>query len=172
MPVVIHKGRDNFVHDNVFIGDQTAVALSIGQMHTVEEYGADAPSKSYDVRQTVRTYQTVFDNIAQYPEYRAGVEFWSPVVLNYHIDYDRTDDPNFIMIPINTITNNVHINEKATFTGPPVGDKYLLQYTVVENNRGYTLSENPCFVNPTLGDYRIRDGAGVMDIEFEKIGRY
>jgi hypothetical protein len=28
------------------------------------------------------------------------------------------------------------------------------------------------FVNPTLGDYRIREGADFPDIEFEKIGRY
>ncbi|MBR3639856.1 MAG: right-handed parallel beta-helix repeat-containing protein, partial [Clostridia bacterium] len=65
-PVVIHKGRDNFVHDNVFIRESTAVSLSIGQMHAVEEYGTDAPAKSYDVRQTTRSYQTVFDNMAAY----------------------------------------------------------------------------------------------------------
>ena len=172
LPVVIHKGRDNFVHDNVFIREQTAVSLSIGQMHAVEEYGTDAPAKSYDVRQTTRSYQTVFDNMAAYPEYLAGIEKWCPELLNYHLDYSRTDDPNFVMSPVNTVTNNVHINEKASFTGPPTSAKYLFKYTVVEGNRGFTLEENPFFVNPTVGDYRLKDGAGIMDIEIEHIGRY
>ena len=171
-PVVIHKGRDNYVHDNVFIGDQTAVSLSIGLMHAVEEYGTDAPAKSYDVRQATRAYQTAFDNIEAYPEYRAGVEKWSPEVLNYHLDYSRTDDPNFALNPVNIIKNNVHFNSKKTCTEPPIGDKYLYKYTVVENNRAFSLDENPFFVNPTVGDYRLKDGAGITDIEFEKIGRY
>ncbi|MBR7034102.1 MAG: S-layer homology domain-containing protein [Clostridia bacterium] len=171
-PVVIHKGRDNFVHDNVFIRESTAVSLSIGQMHAVEEYGTDAPAKSYDVRQTTRSYQAVFDNMAAYPEYLAGIEKWCPELLNYHLDYSRTDDPNFVMSPVNTIKNNVHINSKASFTEQPTADKYLNKYTVVEGNRGFTTDENPFFVNPTVGDYRLKDGAGIMDIEIENIGRY
>ena len=45
-------------------------------------------------------------------------------------------------------------------------------YGVYEGNILYSLSENPCFVNPYLGDYRIVEGSGAPEIYFEKIGRY
>jgi len=32
--------------------------------------------------------------------------------------------------------------------------------------------ENPLFVNPTFGDYRIREDADFANIPYEKIGRY
>ena len=51
-------------------------------------------------------------------------------------------------------------------------DKYHKRYITVSGLRGFTLEENPLFVNPTLGDYRIREGVDFPDIEFEKIGRY
>ena len=59
-------------------------------------------------------------------------------------------------------------------SGDPVEYKdIVLRYSTVENNRGISLKENPLFVNPTLGDYRIRDDVtDFPDIEFEKIGRY
>ena len=119
----------------------------------------------------MRTYQTVFDNIAQYPEYRAGVEYWSPEVLNYHIDYDRTDDPNFIFNSVNTFARNVYINLGGR-KGEFADNELILKYLTVEDERAYTADENPFFVNPTLGDYRIREGADFADIHFEEIGRY
>ena len=42
----------------------------------------------------------------------------------------------------------------------------------MENNRAYGLDENPFFVNPTIGDYRIKEGADCPDFPFEEIGRY
>ena len=45
-------------------------------------------------------------------------------------------------------------------------------YATAEGNAAYGLDENPVFVNPTLGDYRIRDGVDFPDFHFEKIGRY
>ena len=44
--------------------------------------------------------------------------------------------------------------------------------TVGENNIECTNKENPIFVNPSIGDYRIRDGVDFYDIPYEKIGRY
>ena len=43
---------------------------------------------------------------------------------------------------------------------------------VGENNVMYSLDENPLFVNPSIGDYRIREGVDFYDIPYEKIGRY
>ena len=50
--------------------------------------------------------------------------------------------------------------------------KYELIYTTYEDEAAYTYAENPIFVNPTLGDYRIKDGVDFPDIRFEDIGRY
>ena len=42
----------------------------------------------------------------------------------------------------------------------------------MENSAAYPLTENPFFVDPTHGDYRLRDDADFMDIPVEQIGRY
>ncbi|MBQ2469077.1 MAG: hypothetical protein II503_05265, partial [Clostridia bacterium] len=60
-------------------------------------------------------------------------------------------------------------------TGKPGGisdDELILKYLTVTNETGFTLDENPLFVNPSRGDYRIRDGVDFPDIHFEEIGRY
>ena len=50
---------------------------------------------------------------------------------------------------------------------------YGLVFSDVGDNVDVTgLDENPIFVNPTVGDYRIRPGCGFFDIEIEKMGRY
>ena len=43
---------------------------------------------------------------------------------------------------------------------------------MIENNVGYTVEENPMFVNPTAGNYSLREGADFPDYHFEMIGRY
>ena len=56
-------------------------------------------------------------------------------------------------------------------SGYNVADE-IKQYGEVYDNTVFTEEENPLFVNPTIGDYRIRDDVDFPDIEFEKIGRY
>ena len=48
----------------------------------------------------------------------------------------------------------------------------LMRFATVGDNLGYSLGENPCFVNPTRGDYRVVDGSGFPDAHFELMGRY
>ena len=91
-------------------------------------------------------------------------------MLNYHLDYDNMDDRYFVMNPVNTLKDNVYIND--TGKTDVMGAKYTKIYVSVEGSRGYTFGENPMFVNPTVGDYRVTDGADFPDVEFEKIGRY
>ena len=42
----------------------------------------------------------------------------------------------------------------------------------VSGLRGYTLEENPFFVNPNKGDYRIDPEKSDIEIPYEMIGRY
>ena len=76
------------------------------------------------------------------------------------------NDPNFVLCPRNYIKDNLFV----TTHPDDVNDER--DYGVVEGNVGVTYGENPIFVNPTRGDYRIREGADFPDIQFEKIGRY
>ena len=169
-PVMLHLGRDNNVHDNVFIGNKTGVALSNGHRSVFDEVGVEQGLKDGDVRKALNAYTNLFKLIDKYPEYKAGVEVWSPEVLAYHFDYDNMDDVNFVFNPVNTIKDNVHINNAGKVD--ELTDKYHIMYITIEGLRGYTLDENPFFVNPTVGDYRIKGGADIADIQFEKIGRY
>ncbi|MBQ3901542.1 MAG: hypothetical protein II736_07470, partial [Clostridia bacterium] len=67
------------------------------------------------------------------------------------------------------ITGNREINKNGE---APFYDETLRKYSVIEDNLAYTPDENPLFVDPASGDYRIREGVDFPDIEFEKIGRY
>ena len=49
---------------------------------------------------------------------------------------------------------------------------YEERYVTCSGNRGFTFAENPMFVNPTIGDYRLRDGVDFFYIPFEEMGRY
>ena len=55
-----------------------------------------------------------------------------------------------------------------------IGDEFDFEKlgTVGENNMEYKKNENPMFVNPSIGDYRVIEGKGFYDIPYEKIGRY
>ena len=58
------------------------------------------------------------------------------------------------------------------FRSVRVYDEDATQYCNITPDTGYTLKENPFFVNPTIGDYRMRDDAEFSKIPFESIGRY
>ncbi len=46
------------------------------------------------------------------------------------------------------------------------------EHVIGENNVEYSLDENPFFVNPSIGDYSIREDADFHKIPYDKIGRY
>ena len=173
-PVMFHLGRDNSVHDNVFINTrpdgQEGVGISIGHRNTIEEIGYDEAIKGFPIDRTKMWWTNLFNLIETYPEYREGVEKWCPGILSVTLDESRMDDPEFYLNPVNSIIDNIYINPTAKVN--ELTDKYHKRYITVSGLRGFTLEENPLFVNPTLGDYRIREGVDFPDIEFEKIGRY
>ncbi len=68
-----------------------------------------------------------------------------------------------------SVYNNYAIGNCSHYIAEPVA-RFAIR---CENNVEVPFSENPLFVNPTLGDYRIRDDAeGIMKIPYEEIGRY
>ncbi|MBR6915381.1 MAG: S-layer homology domain-containing protein [Clostridia bacterium] len=168
-PVMIHLGRDNTVHDNVFI--HGGVGLSVGQRYEIDELGLEGAGKSGgEFRKTRSCWTKIFDLIETYPEYRAGIEKWCPEVLKYHLDYTRMNDRYFVMNPVNTVRDNVYINSSGN--ADTTMNKYELEYVSDTGGRGYTFEQNPMFVNPTKGDYRVLNTEEFPNIDFERIGRY
>ena len=165
---MIHNGRDNTVHDNIFISlyGWKGVSVSHGMRYDADAYGNDHVI-ALDI---TNQWRRVFDLIETYPEYRAGVEKWCPGILSVTLDESRMDDPEFYLNPVNSVTDCVYLNPEGKVN--EFTEKYQKQYMTVSGLRGYTLGENPFFVNPTLGDYRLADGADCPDIQFENIGRY
>ncbi len=176
-PVMIHKGRDNYVHDNVFICSYTnsGVGFSVGIREQIDAIGIEkaqtcSGGESWDIYQGRSLWGDVFRNIDQYPEYRAGIEKYCPEILGYHMDFTNMDDPDFVLNPVNTVNNNIHINPYGETAGLP-DSKYVQMYTTFEGNTAYTLEENPLFTDPTSGDYTVKSGTDT-DFRFEDIGRY
>ena len=91
-------------------------------------------------------------------------------MLNIHFDAERYEDPYFALNQTAVIKGNRFFNDSGEMAAET--REYVTAYTVFEDNGVYTIGENPVFVNPTLGDYRIRDGVDFPDYHFENIGRY
>ena len=76
-------------------------------------------------------------------------------------DIDFIINPSYCDISDNiTIGKENMINEDVSL------------FSKVESNLEYSIDENPVFVNPTLGDYSIREDADFFKIPFKEIGRY
>ncbi|MBR3423635.1 MAG: hypothetical protein IKG80_04010, partial [Clostridia bacterium] len=125
----------------------------------------------WGMRHGRRIWNELLDNVNNYPEYKKVVEERWPEMLKIHFDTDNIDDPCFALNQTTLIKDNVFVS-KFTEEELRTTRKYPLMYTTYENNAAYAWDENPIFVNPTLGDYRIRAGVDFPNIPFEEIGRY
>ncbi|MBR7033871.1 MAG: S-layer homology domain-containing protein, partial [Clostridia bacterium] len=163
-------GRDNVFRDNAVI--DCSCGWGTSTRTEIEEAGSPAAAEaggSWGIRYGKRTWGDLLEKLKD-PAYRAVVEEKWPEMLKIHLNYDDLDDPYLANNPVTYIKNNVYVNTEGK---TPVTDrKYELIYTTYENEKAYTYDENPIYVNPTLGDYRIRDGVDFPDIHFELIGRY
>ena len=159
---MIAGGRDNKFCDNAVIA--------------TEEYKGgvtilvDEPDESY-----YNKWVAFFYSVSNPDSPRARVyrERW-PDMFNVDINSDDPLDPNSWRAPNNTITGNVYFKYNAESGVDTMNhvEPDTAAVCTIENNSFYNTAENPIFVNPTLGDYRVRDGVDFPDIEFEKIGRY
>ena len=158
-------GRDNVLSDNVMIG--TNAGTAVGSMtediieNGLEGTGPWGLKGQWDV---------ILGYIETVPGYAEALEARRPGATHLLFDSADARDKAYFLAPTNTITGNLFINDDAA-------DKVVLvnnsgDYCTVEGNVAVTYAENPVFVNPTIGDYRIRDGVDFPDIHFEEIGRY
>ncbi len=168
---VVHEGRSNVFNDNVLIGD--GISVTSGIREYVEEAKAAGNLDAVSSHYYYRDWKRFFDTLEENPEMKAGFEKYYPDVLKLSLDLADVDSPYFVLNPCNEIHGNYffeqegkqHTEETITYSGS-------VKWCDIKDNRFFTLKENPIFVNPTKGDYRIREGVDFPDIEFEKIGRY
>ena len=159
--VMLHDTRTNFVHDNVSIR-----GLCAGLTASPCENPGDDTFKAY-----LNAWVNEMNYLNSYPVLKAGIiEKWGWIG---EVSLDPADmyDPKFILIPRNVVTGNISVTPEGKDAVECLWDRET-EFSTVENNVGYTEDENPGFVNPTLGDYRVKEGAGCPDVRFEKIGRY
>ena len=168
---VFSLGRDNVFRDNAVINGTYGWGTSTRvELDEIYESVADAEAHGcWGIKYGKRTWGDLLEKLKD-PAYRAVVEEKWPEMLLIHLDYDNLDDRYLANNQVTYIKNNVYVNNKGTV--PFTDRKYELIYTTYENEKAYTFNENPIYVNPTLGDYRIREGADFQDIHFALMGRY
>ena len=89
-------------------------------------------------------------------------------------DYKQYENPMCYVTPKSRYENNYTFNVKEAHGNNKYDlDDPSIKYSTVKNNvQDLSFDTNEFFVDPTHGNYKIKDGAKIMDIRFEKIGRY
>ena len=119
---------------------------------------------------TYKRWISIFRYFEYRPSLKAKVNEMWPGYFDITTDVEKWNTAEFCLNSSVTITGNVDINLTGTYK-----DDYpenVRKYSIIENNAAYAPDENPLFVHPSRGDYRIREGVDFPDIHFEEIGRY
>ena len=160
--------RNNvIVNPNRSIGTGCSYRTS-GTEQTEQNMAAGTPENIL-ASEYYRRWQSAFEFFETRPETKAQAEEMWPGYFDISLDLDDWQKPEFCMNASLVITGNVEINRTGAVAEY---DEIISKYSTIENNVGYTTEENPLFVNPTVGDYSIREDAGFPDYHFEEIGRY
>ena len=158
--IVFNGGRDNVVHDNVFI---KAAWISYGPgLYSLIEEGTPELVTEHD------NYKYLMNNLVK--EGEDGYDLWKerwPIMYAYNIDPSKVGEVECLFTTVHYLKNNYSFGNHPGGFGE-VGDKF----GVLENNLSFDLDENPIFTDPTHGDYSIREGVDFLDNQFYKIGRY
>ena len=168
--VVVHNGRDNVMHDNAVVNTSGNAAVFHATLSGMYADGAEPGVPTDGDLVVIEAWNKVFERYENNPALKANAMAQWPEIFDLTTDPERWDDPMFVLARNNTVTDNCFFNQKGDVGTDSA--EYVVKYSTISGNVGYTLNENPVFVNPTRGDYRIKDGAGFPDIRFELIGRY
>ena len=160
--LLMSGGRDNYICDNVFIytGTQSTAVWGWNKYGDMEE---DSVLDSWIGR------KESLDGLPRDNEELMAI--WRerhPTLFTMHFDFNNSDDINFEPNPSYCTFENNYAIGNCTIN---IEEK-VVRYGTVNGNLEFTLEENPIFVNPALGDYRIKEGADFHNIPFEQIGRY
>ncbi len=156
---VFNGGRDNVVHDNIFIKSGFLTYNS-------GVYGLVMDGKPEEVVNHANYQYLVNDRVN---EGEVGYDLWRerwPIMYNFNIDPDRIDEKECLFRMVNYLDNNYVIGDEVRF------NEVAQLFAEGENNVSFEETENPVFVDPTHGDYSIREDADFFKIPYKQIGRY
>ena len=156
--VIQNGGRDNYIYDNVFIHNG-----GIGYSMGLYGYYTDGKTDQIHTAEFYHRYMTAKPQ----PDEEGYEEWYARWPEIYDTSFDPADigSPNCIYTPLTHSSGNAGFDVNINSVGP--------EYVGVDDtNKNYTTKENPLFVNPSVGDYRIRDDVEFAKIPYEMIGRY
>ncbi|MBR7034103.1 MAG: S-layer homology domain-containing protein [Clostridia bacterium] len=156
-------GRDNAAIDNVFIGG----GIDVGSLVPGILEAGNAARSEFPINMHLGNWSRILSYCDTVPGYREELEKRRPGASTFSFDFNDPDDPNFFLAPVTTVRGNAFINSDGTVRAGAKSPEFL----ILEDNTAYGYDENPFFVNPTIGDYRVREGVD-LDLPFEQIGRY
>ncbi|MBR7032362.1 MAG: right-handed parallel beta-helix repeat-containing protein, partial [Clostridia bacterium] len=170
--------RENLIHDNIMIStyDAESPLALLGQ--STYDY-AEGISEGFTKPIDYASHNNF--PILDLVPYRN--ELWSsrfPRPAQYVFDLDNmapyADNPDNPINPsYNEYYGNVIIAREDRIGKGDIetfAERVIRFGTRIEESVKYTLDENPFFVNPTKGDYRIDPEKSNIEIPYEQIGRY
>ncbi|MBQ2468342.1 MAG: S-layer homology domain-containing protein [Clostridia bacterium] len=171
--VMSNGNRNNSIHHNMIVNtyDDEPAGITIKDEGTkaVLEAGATGDFSKVTNAENYKRWKSLLQKIETNDEWRAAAEANAPWIFDLTYDLGRWAEPGFVL----NAANDVYCNAAFSESGKGFEfKKTVTDYGEYHDNAGYTLEENPLFVNPAAGDYRVKDGAGFDGFEFEKIGRY
>ena len=163
----------NVFRDNIIVnpesGEPTGCSTKIDATLAVEKAMAEGDVSKITSHELYVRWKTAFGYFDSHPDAKAkAAELWDGF-FDVSLDLDDWQKPEFCMNSSLVITNNVEFNKIGA---PKEYDETISKYSVIRGNVGYKMTENPLFVDPAAGDYRLRDGVDFPDYHYEKIGRY
>ena len=175
--VMMNGNRDNKANGNLIVntGSEGAAPITVREGCSAESIRAGETGDFTEVLNSsnYKQWKEQLDLIRADPAAEAAAAESAPWLLERTYDTERWADPEFVINITVEVTGNRFINKDAEVPQIWTDDEEaFLKFATVGDNLGYTLGENPCFVNPTRGDYRVIDCSGFPDCHFELIGRY
>ncbi len=160
--VMLHLARDQFVYENAFVFSGLSTN-DLVHYYDGKVQGGLLPDGT--------GWKNLYDSYynARVNEGEEGYEIWREKFPSLYAFEPLVDNPyvyESFFCPWDSIHNNALIGSRFTVL------EDIVKYGEVYDNEFLTESDNPYFVNPTVGDYRLRDGVDFFSIPFEKMGRY
>ncbi|MBQ6261885.1 MAG: S-layer homology domain-containing protein, partial [Clostridia bacterium] len=165
----------NVFRDNIIIsndkGSGDFVVYNTGGTEDTENAIAAGDPDVLKNQEHYKAWISAFRNFDSLPDAKAALlenGRWAGY-FDKTTDLSRILDPEFCLYNSLTVTGNRVISPGGAvqeFT------ELLKKHSVIGDNVGIATTEDPYFINPSVGDYRMKDGAGLPEIRFDLIGRY
>jgi len=159
--IMNNKGRSHTIHDNVFIGE-TGITSNEPTFLDIRDYATEVYTEGWNSLDRIPDENTPNGQIWK----ERWPELYDILAIRKNPDIDVTT-LDLYSKALNYCHNNYHFDGAESSYGSA-----WLEFGDNGNNLIFTLAENPIFVNPSIGDYSIREGVDFADNRFAEIGRY